>query len=490
MNYKLLSKIFGTVLLMICAAMAACTLFAWSESRSGITNNAATALVISTAITLGAGLILYLFGRRTHAQMLRKEAIVVVGVAWIISALFGTLPYMLCEPGLPFFRALFESMSGFTTTGSTVIDDLDAYPHSILLWRSLTQWLGGLGILVLFVALLSQLGVNAKSLFWIESSANIGEGATARVKNTALVFFAVYAALSAITFIGLRVLGMTTFDSFCHAMTTVATGGFSTHDESIAWFQNLGIEVFLSIMMILSSISFFIYHAIIRRRWKRLRAEEEGTTFLLIAVASIVLVMFNLTFESHFYDDFGHAFRESLFQVASILTTTGFVSEDYDQWPGFSMAILLLLMVFGGCAGSTTGGIKINRVLLFFRVARQEVVAAFRPKQIFSLRLNGSPAESAARLVPIYIAMFAIVIPCGTLAIAILDPTMDFDTCLSATLATLFNIGPGFGEVGPTRTFAAFGPASCLVMTMLMALGRLELFAILVLFVPALWKKF
>ena len=490
MNYKLLSKIFGAVLLMICATMASCTLFAWWENRSGVTNNAMHALMISSAITFGAGLLLYLIGRRTHAQMLRKEAIVVVGVAWIISALFGTLPYMLCEPRLGFFQALFESMSGFTTTGSTVIDDLDSYPHAILLWRSLTQWLGGLGILVLFVALLSQLGINAKSLFRIESSANAGEGATARVKDTALVFFAVYLALSTITFLGLSILGMTTFDSFCHAMTTVATGGFSTHDESIGWFQSLEIEMFLSVMMILSSISFFVYHAIIRRRWKRLRAEEEGTTFLILAFASCALVVFNLTFESHFYNDFGHAFRESVFQVTSIVTTTGFVSEDYDQWPGFSMAILLLLMVFGGCAGSTAGGIKINRVLLFFRVARQEIIAAFRPKQIFSLRLNGAPADNAARSVPIYIAMFAIVIPCGTLALAILDPSMDFDTCLSATLATLFNIGPGFGEVGPSHTFSAFSPASCLVMTVLMALGRLELFAILVLFVPSLWRKF
>ncbi len=490
MNYRLLSKVFGAVLFMVCAAMLICTAFAWWQGRRGAENSAMHPLLVSASITFGAGLLLSLLGFKSEKEMLRKEAVVVVGVSWFICALFGTLPYLLCEPRLPFFKALFESMSGFTTTGSTVIEDLDLYPRAILLWRSLTQWLGGLGILVLFVALLSQLGVSAKSLFRMESSAHAGEGSSARIKDTAVVFCLVYLTLSAITFAGLFLLGMTPYDSVCHMMTTVATGGFSTHDESIAWFDSFRIEMFLTMMMVLSSLSFFLYVAVIRRNWKRLRVEEEAKVFLFIAAMSILLVIFNLTVESHLYEDLKVASVEATFQVASIVTTTGYVSEDFDQWPGFSAAILLLLMVFGGCAGSTAGGIKMSRVLLFWRIARHEVVATFRPKQVFALKLNGVPAEGASRAIPIFIAMFLIFIPLGTLLLAVLEPDASFDTCLSATLATLFNIGPGFAEVGPTKTFAHFGAPACLVMTLLMALGRLELFAVLVLFVPSLWRKF
>ncbi|MFV1994891.1 MAG: TrkH family potassium uptake protein [Verrucomicrobiales bacterium] len=490
MNYTLLSRVFGALLLMLSAAMLCCVAFAWWEMRREVHVHATEAFLISFAITFGAGLLLSLKGWNCATEMLRKEAVVVVGGGWIISALFGALPYVFSSPGLSFVHALFESMSGFTTTGSTVIAELQQIPHAILLWRSLTQWLGGLGILVLFVALLSHLGVGGKSLFRLESSARVGENTAARIKDTAKIFCFVYLALSGTCLGGLLLLGMTPFDAICHAMTTVATGGFSTHNESIAYFESFSIEIFLTVMMVLSSLSFFLYVAVVRRDWARLKAEEEAKFFLLLVAGSTLAVVINLTFETHVYENFGEAARGAIFQVASIVTTTGFASEDYDQWPGFAMALLLVLMVFGGCAGSTAGGIKMSRVLLFSRIARQEIITSFRPRQIFALNLNGSPAEGAARTVPIYIAMFGVVIPIGALTLALLEPGMSFDTCLSATLATLFNVGPGFGAVGPTQTFADFGAPACLVMTLLMALGRLELFAILVLFVPSLWRKF
>ncbi|MEM8953204.1 MAG: TrkH family potassium uptake protein [Verrucomicrobiota bacterium] len=490
MNYRLLSHIFGIVVLLISVGMLICFAYANWEKSENVENHGATSLGISAAITAGAGIILLFCGIGAGRDVLRKEAVVVVGGGWIVSAFFGTLPYLLCNPGLPVDKALFESMSGFTTTGSTVIADLDVFPRAILLWRSLTQWFGGLGILVLFVALLSHLGVGAKSFFRLESSARVGESTGARIKDSAILFCAVYLTLSLATFGGLFALGLSPFDAVNHAMTTVATGGFSTHNESIAFFDSIGVEAFLTVMMILSSLSFFLYAALVRRDWPRLKVEEEGKFFLGIIVISTVFVIFNLTVESHHYPNLGSAARATLFQVASIGTTTGFVSQDYDTWPGFAMAVLLLLMVFGGCAGSTAGGIKISRVILFFRIAKQEIIAAFRPKQVFALKLNGTPADEAARAIPVYVALFAILIPLGTLLLALLEPTEDFDTCLSATLATMFNIGPGFGDVGPTDTFAVFGAPACLVMTLLMALGRLELFAVLVLFVPSLWRKF
>lgn len=490
MNYRLLSRIFGILLVLLSFGMAACAGYAYWQGTLGVEKTGFSALAISAGISFGIGLTLIFFGNSSGRDILRKEAIVVVGLGWFISAAFGMLPYLLGEPKLSLTGAYFESMSGFTTTGSTVIQALDEWPRPILLWRSLTQWLGGVGILVLFVALLSYLGAGGKSLFRVESSARVGEGTSSRIRLVATRLWIVYLTLSAITILGLKGLGMDWFESVNHGMTTVATGGFGLYDDSIMHFKSVPIEMFLSVMMIASSISFFYYLCMIGRcTGKRIaRREEEGTWFLSLFAIATVLITINLV-TSHKLD-FLEALRHSTFQAATIMTTCGFASADFASWPGFSIAMLFSLMFIGGCTGSTAGGVKIARLLFFFKVARQEVVAAFRPRRVMRIELNGQPAEAPARAAVFLIALFAATAIAGTLVISLLEPGEDFDSCFSASLATLFNIGPGVRDVGPTENFAFFSPASKLVMSLLMATGRLEIFAVFSLFVPSLWRRY
>lgn len=350
--------------------------------------------------------------------------------------------------------------------------------------------MAGTGILVLFVALLSYLGAGGKSLFRFESSAQMGESTSSRIRHTSLVLWSIYLLISAVCFLGLWALGLSPFDSLCHTFTAVATGGFSTYNDSIAHFQSAGVEVFLSVIMTLCGVSFLFYAALLRRNWHRVRHEEEARLYLTFIAAATALLVFQLMSVANEPLGFGHALRAALFQVTTIITTTGFVTADYDVWPEFAKTLLLMLMIVGGSSGSTAGGIKVSRILLFFRTARREVITAFRPRQVFPIKLNGAPADAAARSAPFYVGLFGVCIATGCLLLSVFEPGMDFNTTFSATLATLFNIGPGLGGVGPTQTFAAFSTPSYLVMTLLMVLGRLELFAVLVLFVPALWKKY
>ncbi len=499
MNYRLISRVFGLLLLLLSLGMAACAGFAWFEARRGESAHAMGPLIWSALITVAAGVVLYFVGIRSGRELLRKEAIVVVGLGWFISAAFGMIPYLLAEPRLDLAPAFFESVSGFTTTGSTVITDLDPYPRAILLWRSLTQWFGGVGILVLFVALLSHLGAGGKSLFRVESSARVGEGSEVRIRQTALTLWGVYLLFSIICLLGLRVLGMTWFEAVCHAMTTVATGGFGIYNDSIAHFDSAAIDYFLTVMMLAASISFFVHAAIVRRDWRRLwvRAEgrrflveEEGCFFLILAGLATLLIVFNLWVETEVHETLAGSLRASTFQVASIISTTGFATEDFSAWPGFSVAVLLFLMFLGGCSGSTAGGMKIARILLFFKTVRQQVIISFRPRRVLRIELNRRPAESSARSAVFLIALFLCCTFLGTLAIAFLEPTREFDTCFSAAIATLYNIGPGIGKVGPESNFAFFKAPAMMVMSVLMVMGRLELFAVLALFVPSLWKKY
>ena len=487
MNYRLLSKILGLLLLLLGATMLSCLLYAWWTTPRE--EAAVRALGASIAVTLAAGLALILAGRGSGTEMLRKEAISIVGLGWILCAGFGALPYVFGTPGLSVTDAFFESMSGFTTTGATVITDLDKHPRSILLWRSLTQWLGGLGILVLFVALLSYLGVGSKALFGHESSARSSQGLQARIHDVAIRLWLIYLALTIACTLGLAVMGMSWYDAVSHALTAISTGGFSPENRSVAAYDHLGIELWLTGFMLLGSVSFILYAWLLRGRWDRWRDEEEARYFILIVLAATVVIALDLMLLGH--KGLGRALRESLFQVVSIVTTTGYATEDFNQWPPFSAVLLLALMCVGGCAGSTAGGLKVSRWLLFAKIVRQQVVNAFRPNQVFSLKLNGQAVDESSRTQALFLLSLAgVSVFLGTALVSLLEPAMDMDSSVSAVMACLFNIGPGLGMVGPTENFAFLGPATKLILGGFMLLGRLEFFAVLVLFSPTLWRKY
>jgi trk system potassium uptake protein len=490
MNLRLLSKALGAILLLLSFAMLPCLAYSYAAQGAWGGTEAVDAFWISLVATAFAGGVLLLLGRNSGREILRKETIAIVGLGWLLSGIFGALPYLFSEPRLSLSQALFESMSGFTTTGATVIQDLNEFPRSILLWRALTQWLGGLGILVLFVALLTYLGVGSKALFRHESSAKTGEGLKARIHDVAARLWQIYLVLTVVCFGGLMLLGLNFYDALTHTFTTVATGGFSSRNESIAAFDSVAVECWIILFMVLGAISFMLYAWLLRKSWERWEREEEAKFFLgILAVATLVLAL-DLIFMKQ-AASLPEAFRAAGFQAASILTTTGYVTRDFDQWPPFSRVVLLLLMFVGGCAGSTSGSIKVSRWILFFRIMRVEVLRVFRPNQVFGLHLNGNPVDEGLQMQTVFfVALAGASVAVGTLVVSLFEPALDIMSSFSAVVACLFNIGPGLGAVGPMQNFAHFSAPMHVFLSLLMVLGRLEFFAILVLFAPSLWRKY
>ncbi len=489
MNYRLLCKVLGLLVLLNAAALLVCEVYAFTTERTNPALHHDFALLKSALIATAVGGILLHFGRGSGREILRKEAITVVGLGWLLSAAIGAIPYTLCQPALNPVAAFFESASGFTTTGSTVITDLTLYPGSILLWRAATQWLGGLGILVLFVALLSTLGVGSKSLFRHESSAQIGYGFDARIRNTALRFVQIYCGLTVICIAGLMVLGMSFYDALLHTFAAVSTGGFSPRNESVAFYNSPGIDAWLCIFMTLGGTSFVLIAWVMRGNWKRIWTDDEFRTYLTILLGGTAVVAADLIYRQ------GEPLFKSLqwasFNVVSIMTTTGFANADYDQWPALSKAILVVCMFIGGCSGSTSGGMKVSRILVFFKTAGQQITNSFRPAHVVPLRLSGGVINDTQKTQAIFfIALTGFIVGIATVVITVLEPGLDHVSSFTSVTATLFNIGPGLNAVGPTHNFAFFGPASQIVLSFLMILGRLEFFALLVLFMPSLWRRY
>lgn len=496
MNFRILSKVLGLLLLLLSLAMTVCGLFARLDGVQA-EGQAVSALLVSAGVTAVAAAILTVAGIGRIERIPRREGVAIVGLGWILSTIFGALPFILCPPHLSWPLAIFESSSGFTTTGSTVIGDLSAWPRGLLLWRGVTQWLGGIGILVLFVAVLSYLGVGSKSLFRNESSFQAGEASTARIRDTAMTLLRIYLGISLTCLLGLRALGLSWFDAVSHAMTTVSTGGFSPHNASLGFYSGWGngwaIELWVSLFMVVCSLNFLIYAVIIHRRWNRLKDENDARWFVGVCTVVAVGIAAGLALDERYSVGFAGALRESWFVVVSIASTTGFGTADYELWPAWCQALLAILMVVGGCSGSTAGGMKVSRLIVFLKSSAHEVIRAFRPNQVFRMVVNGNPIDGDVRArTTSFVALYLMIIAVGSVVVGIFEAGhgIRLETCLAAVLATLSNIGPGFGDLGPTDNFSGLREPTLVFLSGLMILGRLELFAILVLFVPAAWRRY
>ena len=501
MNLRILAKFLGALLLLESMAMVACGIFAWADTVAG-DGPASVALFLSAAIVATGGILLMVCGIGKIERVPRREGIVVVGLGWILSGLVGSLPYIFAEPGLDFADAFFESTSGFTTTGATVMSadpttgrDIASWPRGILMWRSVTQWLGGMGILVLFVAILSYLGMGSKSLFRNESSFQTGEVSTARIRDTALTLWKVYVFITIVCAIGLKAMGMTTYNAISHAFTVAATGGFSPHNESIGYYSNWGngwlIELWLTFFMVICSISFLVWVVLIRKRWKRLRDEEEGRLFIILCIGAALVVASGVASSQDV--SYLTALRQCWFTVVTVASSTGYITVDYMEWPGFILILLAMLMLLGGCSGSTSGGLKVSRLIVFLKTARFEIVKAFRPNQVFRMHVNGNALGSEERgQTVVFVALYGFITLVSCFAVALLEArnNMDVLTAFGCAVSALANIGPGFGDVGPSSNFGHLLPVTKIFLSLLMMLGRLELYALLVLFIPALWKKY
>ncbi|MDF1753162.1 MAG: potassium transporter TrkG [Verrucomicrobiales bacterium] len=505
MNYRRLAKVLGIVLLFVAAMMLAVIGYAVVEGiyrhPDAKSKDAIHALLVSLAITVAVGGGLLGIGWNTKNEFLRREAMATVGLSWFLAAFFCGLPYFFTDPGdgqkLGAVESFFESMSGLTTTGSSVMTDIEAFPKAILLWRAVTQFMGGIGILVLFVSVLSFLGVGGKNLFAQESSLNISDSRATKIGETAFGLLKVYLVLTFICFIGLLALGMPMLDSLCHCMTAMSTGGFSSRNDSIGYYDDLGIEIWLSIFMLLGSISFMFYLLLVKknkddRDIKRIKNEEEGKFYVIFVLVAIAMVSFDLMMTPE--RNFLQGLRESFFMIVSISSTSGFGladHADYDQWPTFSRIILWVLMVVGGCGGSTAGGLKMNRMILFKRVAVKELTQSFRPQKIIKIKINGSAADEKTLLhASMFLALAMAICGLSMVVVAMIEPDLDFESVVGVVAGCLFNIGPGFGMVGPTDNFAFLNHGTMVFLAVLMAMGRLEFVAVLVLFVPSLWKRY
>ncbi len=469
------------------------------------------------ACSLGSGSVLYLLGRNERGTILRKEALAVVGLSWIYSGILGCLPFLfsgtMVTVDIPMTipDALFESISGFTTTGASVLRELEdpaLVPRSVLFWRSFTHCLGGMGIIVLFVAILSHLGAGGKALMKREVPGPTSEAVRPRVRESAIVMWTIYVTFTLLLALILWLEGMSVFDAFCHSFGSMATGGFSTHNASVGYFKSPLIEFTIALFMVIAGTNFSLYFLSLKNirsqnhSWKHyiapLRNDIEFRTYLIVLGSATIFLTYNLL-SNQIYDNLPEAFRYAGFQAVSIMTTTGYGTGDFDTWNESSKMLLLLLMFVGGCAGSTAGGIKVIRFVLFGKIIWREIEKSFRPNVVRPVRLGSANIEQSIRNdVTVYFSLVLVIFIFSSLLLTAIEPNTEWRLnkpeklidCTSAVVATLNNIGPGVGELGPTENYADFTLSGKIILTVLMLLGRLELFAILVLFVPSFWKNY
>jgi len=448
------------------------------------------AFLIPAALMLICGLICLRFKPKKYKSY-AKEGFVTVALMWIAFSLFGALPFVIsgCIPS--FIDAFFETVSGFTTTGSTILTDIEALPNSILFWRSLTHWVGGMGVLALAVAILPKSGANdeeresAVHLLRAESPGPTFGKLVARLSRNSRILYGIYTVMTLILIVLLVLGGMPLFDSVVNAFGTAGTGGFAIKNASIGHYNSAYFDAVISIFMLLFGVNFNVYYFLLTGNLVKLLKCEEVRWYFGIVAAAVAVITVNI---AHMYDSVGSAIRYAFFQVSSIITTTGFITADYELWPTLSKTVLVLLMFVGACAGSTGGGLKVSRVIILLKTAVKELRYQINPREVRSVRCDGEPVDhSVVTGVSSYFGIYMLIMALSTLLIAFdgKDPVTTF----TSVVTCLNNIGPGLAEVGATGNFSAFSPFAKLVLSFDMLAGRLELFPMLVLFSPSMWKR-
>ena len=423
----------------------------------------------------------------TPLELERKDGFLIASFCWIFASIFGAIPYLLFGMFTNPVDAIFESVSGFTTTGATVITNIEALPHSILLWRNFTQWLGGMGIIVLAIAILPRLSVGGMQLMGLETSGPTSEKITPRIAEAAKKLWAIYLFFTVLLVLLLILGGMPLFDSIAHSFSTLSIGGFSTNNLSIAAYNNPLIEIIITVFMILAGVNFVLHYAVFRGDFRKIAQNSELRFYIIALIITIIFVTLNIWMRYSY--DFLSSFRFASFQVTSILTTTGFTTADFNLWPSFSKWMLFILMFVGACAGSTSGSVKMIRIMVLFKKAYREIRKIIYPRVVMPLRVdNKAVDEDAISSITSFFLLILFLFVLGAFLIMFVEGT-DLITSISASAATIGNVGPGFGEVGALEHYAHFATFTKVLLCILMLVGRLELFTILVLFTPAFWRK-
>ena len=481
MNIKLTLKTIGQVLLVESALMliplAVALLYGGGD---------AVPILISLVVTAAAGELLSLL-RPSNDNLRAREGFAVVALGWILVSFFGCLPFRLhgCIPKL--VDAYFETVSGFTTTGATILTDVEVLPKGLLFWRSFSHWVGGMGVLVLSLALLPKMGARSIHLMRAESPGPSVDKLVPRVGNNAKILYYLYISLTAAMLVCLLLTGMNLYDALIHTFGAAGTGGFSNYNASVGAFHSPAAEIITGVFMALFGVNFSIYYYILRRNWGAVKHNSELWTYLAMMLVSSVVIAVNIL------PMYGHNFftslRYSFFQVSSIMTTTGYATADFDLWPQLSRTLLTALMLVGASAGSTGGGLKVVRMQLLVKSGVREIRHTVHPKSVNTIKLDGrTVSDSVLNGAQSFFFMYILVLIVSVLLISF--DGYDLETNLTAVLSALSNIGPGFNLVGPTRNFSIFSDFSTFVLSMDMLIGRLEIFPMLMLAAPSAWRQY
>ncbi len=445
-----------------------------------------TAFLISSGINLSLGGFIIYITRNVLPDIGRHEGYIIVSSVWVVFSLFGSLPYMISGAIPDFTNAFFETISGFTTTGSSVVTDIESLPHGILFWRSISQWLGGMGIIVLSLAILPVFGIGGMQLFMAEVPGPTPDRISPRIRQTAKTLWSIYLIFTVTEALLLWLAGMDLFDAICHSFTTMATGGFSTKQASIAHWSSPAIQYIIVVFMILAGTNFTLSYMAIKGKFARVVKDEEFKYYILFILIFTIVIFGGLIITSHVKAE--QAFRYSLFQVVSIITTTGYATTDYLTWEPVLYFLIFALFFFGGSAGSTGGGIKIMRIVLLLKNSYYELRRMVHPQAVIPVKFNNTSVDSkiitnVLAFFMFYFAIFAV----STVIFSIMEP--DMESAMGAVATSLGNIGPGLGNVGPAETFIHVKPLGKWFLSFLMLLGRLELFTVLVIFSPSFWRE-
>ncbi|MBQ2290641.1 MAG: TrkH family potassium uptake protein [Paludibacteraceae bacterium] len=446
--------------------------------------------LVSTIITLLAGFIGIFIGRRAESRMGEREGYFIVAMVWVVFSLFGMLPYYLSGQVPSFTDAWFETMSGFTTTGATIIPDLDSITHGLLFWRSLTQWIGGMGIIVLSIAILPIFGLNGMQLYAAEVTGLTYEKLSPRISDTAKLMWTTYIVLTAIEILALWLCGMELFDAICHSFSTIATGGFSTKNESLAFYDSAAIHYIVTFFMFMSGVNFVLLIYLLRGKTRNIIKDEElrWYTIAVILFTLIITIGLYVSRTGWTLTQMERSFRDSIFTVISSMTSTGYTISDYMNWPLVAWVIIFFLMLTGACAGSTAGGIKWVRLSIIFKNGVAEFKRRIHPNAIIPVKLNEKvvPQQTINNIMAfmifyVFIIVITVVVFCAC--------GVNFDEAIGSAVSAMGNVGISIGQFGPAGTYESFPDVAKWMMSLVMLIGRLEIFTVLLLFTKVLWKK-
>ena len=481
MNKRLVLRLLGAILLIEALAMAPSLAISFLYGDGD-----ALALLSSMALLAALGFPAWRFAHPREQNLRAREGFLVVALSWVLLSAFGALPFVISGLIPNYIDAFFEAVSGFTTTGATLMGNFDGLPRGVMFWRSFTHWIGGMGVLVLTLALLPQMTGRSSHLVRAESPGPSLSKIVPKMGDTAKILYLIYGALTMIELAALIIAGMSPYDAAIHAMGTAGTGGFSNYGSSVGAFDSAVIDAIITFFMVLFGINFALFYRVLVGGWRDALRSEELRWYLALFAGSTLFVSLMILPQ---YGTFLNALRYGSFQVATIMSTTGYATADFNLWPQAVKALIVVLMFIGSCAGSTAGGIKVVRVGILCKLGCREVRRTFQPRKVQVVRFEGKGVEeNRLTQVSAFFFVYVLLVLAGMFLVS-LEGVYDLETNFTAVLTCISNVGPGLGHVGPVENFSGYGPFAKVVLSLLMLAGRLELFPILVLFHPSAWRK-